>query len=120
MDAPPKSPRSRRKAPAAPESLPFEAALARLEEIVAKLESGDLGLDESLALFEEGVRLSRTCQGKLADVERKVELVLREPDGTIRTAPLDAPPVDDDEADEDGDDDDDDDDDGDEGGRAPF
>lgn len=118
MEPSSKTPRSRRKAPAAPESLPFEAALARLEEIVAKLESGEMGLDESLALFEEGVRLSRTCQGKLADVERKVELVLREPDGTIRTAPLDAPPADDDDpSDDDGDDDDED---GDEDGRAPF
>jgi exodeoxyribonuclease VII small subunit len=82
----------RRKGDDTPPPLPFEQALGRLEQIVGQLETGELGLDESLALFEEGVGLSRLCQGKLAEVERKVELVLRDSKG-IRTVPV-APPED--------------------------
>jgi len=69
-------------------SVPFEKALERLEEIVEKLESEEIGLDASLALFEEGIGLSRVCQQKLTEVERRVEIVLKESRGEYRTAPL--------------------------------
>ncbi len=55
----------------------FEEALKRLEEIVQKLEGGDLSLDESLSLFEEGINLSRFCTKKLAQAEKKVEKLLK-------------------------------------------
>jgi len=67
----------------------FEKALERLEEIVEKMETGDLGLDESLALFEEGIRLARTCESRLSDVEKKVEELLEEDRGHLQTVPLD-------------------------------
>ncbi len=54
------------------ENLSFEAALARLEETVRLLESGNVPLDDSLALFEEGIALVRLCNGKLDNAEQKV------------------------------------------------
>ena len=54
----------------------FEKNLNRLEEIVHKMEDGELPLEESLKLFEEGVRLSRECNQKLADAEQKVKILL--------------------------------------------
>ncbi len=51
----------------------FEKKLNRLEEIVGKMERGDLGLEESLKIFEEGVKLSRQCQTQLAEAELKVK-----------------------------------------------
>lgn len=54
----------------------FEKKLGRLEEIVTKMEKGDLALEESLALFEEGVKLSRECHQKLNDAESKVKLLV--------------------------------------------
>lgn len=61
----------------------FEAALARLEDIVAKLEAGDVALEEAMTLYEEGVRLSAFCQAKLAAAEKKMDEIL-ELDGTLR------------------------------------
>lgn len=54
------------------EELPFEKALARLEEIVQRLEEGDLPLQEALALYEQGVALSRRCQDILDEAELRV------------------------------------------------
>jgi exodeoxyribonuclease VII small subunit len=54
----------------------FEKNLQRLEEIVQKMEKGDLPLDESLKLFEEGIRLSRTCQKELAEAEAHVQKLI--------------------------------------------
>jgi exodeoxyribonuclease VII small subunit len=54
----------------------FEKKLKSLEEIVEKMESGELSLDKSLSLFEEGVRLSKECSTQLADAEQKVKLLL--------------------------------------------
>lgn len=51
----------------------FEKKLGRLEEIVQKMEKGDLALDESLKLFEEGVKLSRDCQARLSEAEAQVK-----------------------------------------------
>lgn len=55
---------------------PFETKLNRLEEIVKSMESGQLGLEESLKLFEEGVKISRDCQNELDAAEQKVELLI--------------------------------------------
>jgi exodeoxyribonuclease VII small subunit len=59
-----------------PETLSFEAALQRLEEIVQRLENGEIMLDESLGLFEEGIKLTRYCGGKLDAAEGKLEILL--------------------------------------------
>ncbi len=55
----------------------FEAQLKRLGEVVEKLEDGELGLEESLALFEEGVRLSRGAQQRLDTAEKRLEELIR-------------------------------------------
>jgi exodeoxyribonuclease VII small subunit len=54
----------------------FEKKLIRLEEIVGKMEGGELSLDESLKLFEEGVKLSRECNTQLVQAEQKVKVLL--------------------------------------------
>ena len=64
----------------------FESALKALEEIVSQLEGGDLTLDRALQLFEEGVKLSRFCHEKLEEAERKVEVLTRAADGTMKEA----------------------------------
>ena len=65
------------------EIMDFEKRLVRLEEIVHKMEKGELGLEESLKLFEEGVRMTRECQGQLAEAEAKVKkLIAFEENGT--------------------------------------
>lgn len=64
----------------------FEKNLKRLEEIVQKLEDGELALEESLKLFEEGVQISRACNQKLTDAEKRVKLLLGvNPDGSEAT-----------------------------------
>ena len=62
----------------------FEQALARLETIVTELERGELPLDESLKIFEEGIKLSKTCLKVLDDAERKVEILVQDKDGKTR------------------------------------
>ncbi len=62
----------------------FEDALARLETIVTELERGELPLDESLKIFEEGIKLSKSCLKILDDAERKVEILVQEKDGKKR------------------------------------
>ncbi len=54
----------------------FEKKLGRLEEIVGKMETGELSLEDSLKLFEEGVKLSRDCNVQLSEAEQKVKLLL--------------------------------------------
>jgi exodeoxyribonuclease VII small subunit len=66
----------------------FESSLEELEQIVRQLEGGDLPLDRSLELFEQGVRLSRECQKRLDEAERKVEILLRGDDGAYRPTPF--------------------------------
>ena len=61
----------------------FESSLKELEQIVEQLEGGDLPLEHSLELFEQGVKLSRNCQKRLDDAERKVELLLKNNDGAF-------------------------------------
>ncbi|HEX7175262.1 MAG TPA: exodeoxyribonuclease VII small subunit [Pyrinomonadaceae bacterium] len=59
----------------------FEGQLASLERIVRELERGDLPLERSLELFEQGVRLSRECQERLNEAERRIEVLLRDDAG---------------------------------------
>lgn len=66
----------------------FESALEELEQLVERLESGDLPLDEALADFERGVKLTRECQQKLASAEQKVK-VLMEQNGKVQELPFD-------------------------------
>jgi len=66
----------------------FEASLKRLEEIVAELESGELGLEQSLKLFEEGVKLARICNARLEEAERKVEVLLKDKAGKMTAMPF--------------------------------
>jgi len=66
----------------------FEAALSRLEEIVSELESGELGLEQSLKLFEEGVKLARICNARLEEAERKVEVLVKDKNGKMTAKPF--------------------------------
>jgi exodeoxyribonuclease VII small subunit len=59
----------------------FEASLESLEEIVQQLEGGDLPLEKSLELFEQGIKLSRQCQERLSQAERRIEILLRDNQG---------------------------------------
>ena len=59
----------------------FEASLEGLEEIVQQLEGGDLPLEKSLELFEQGIKLSRQCQERLSQAERRIEVLLRDNQG---------------------------------------
>lgn len=72
------------------ESLSFEAALERLEAIVDQLEQGDLELEQALASFERGVKLTRLCAGQLEDAERRIETLVRE-GGKWTARPFDEP-----------------------------
>ncbi len=67
----------------------FEDALNKLEKIVSELEEGNLPLEESLKLFEEGIRLSRFCNQKLDEAEKKVEILSRGKDGILKARPFD-------------------------------
>ncbi|TMA82666.1 MAG: exodeoxyribonuclease VII small subunit [Deltaproteobacteria bacterium] len=68
----------------------FEDALRDLEETVQRLESGELSLEDALAAFERGVGLVRVLNEKLAEVEQRVEVLMRDSQGRLRTRPLDA------------------------------
>ena len=59
----------------------FEASLEALEQIVNQLEGGDLPLEKSLELFEQGIKLSRQCQERLSQAERRIEVLLRDNQG---------------------------------------
>ena len=62
----------------AKKSYPFEASIEKLEKLVEKMEDGDLTLEESLKVFEEGVKLTRECQQALVDAEQKVRVLMEE------------------------------------------
>ncbi len=68
----------------------FETALKSLEDIVSQLEAGDLALDRALELFEEGVKISRFCNTKLEEAERKVETLIKAADGSMKEVPFSA------------------------------
>jgi len=62
----------------------FEAALAELEEVVEQLESGEMALEDSLAAFEKGVGLVKFCNQKLNEVEKRVELLVKDKEGKLQ------------------------------------
>ena len=66
----------------------FESALKSLDEIVGQLEAGDLTLDRSLELFEEGIRVSRFCSAQLDAAERKVEILMKSAEGVMKEEPF--------------------------------
>jgi exodeoxyribonuclease VII small subunit len=66
----------------------FEEALQELENIVQRLEDGNLSLDESLALFEEGIKLSRLCAQRLDEAEKKIELLMKDENGSVSRQPF--------------------------------
>jgi exodeoxyribonuclease VII small subunit len=68
----------------------FETSLEELERIVRELERGDLPLEKSLELFEQGVKLSRACQERLNEAERRIEILTRDNQGRPTVRPLDA------------------------------
>jgi exodeoxyribonuclease VII small subunit len=69
-------------------AMSFETAMAALEDIVAKLESGEASLEDSIALYERGAKLKTHCESKLRDAELRVEKIVQGEDGP-RTVPLD-------------------------------
>ena len=71
-----------------PDELPFEAAIARLEVIVKTMEGDAVSLDESLALYEEGIALTRRLTRELDEAEQRVMILQRTPDGEIKPAPF--------------------------------
>jgi exodeoxyribonuclease VII small subunit len=67
----------------------FKSRMLRLEKIVQRLESEDVDLEEALAAFEEGMKISQACAKSLTEAERKVEMLLRQASGEITTEPFD-------------------------------
>ncbi len=73
-----------------PATLGFEPALAELETLVQKMEQGEMGLDEMVKAFERGQKLVQHCSTKLNEVERRIELLVKGPDGQATTKPFNA------------------------------
>lgn len=78
----------------------FEEALQELEKVVERLESGDLSLEDSLAAFEEGVRLVKYCNQKLTEVEKRIELLVQDKEGKLQLKLLEEAGGEDQEAEE--------------------
>ena len=70
-------------------SLPFEEALQKLEAIVETMEAGDLPLESLIARYEEGTRLAKICQEKLAEAELKIQQLEKDAAGDLKLKPLD-------------------------------
>jgi exodeoxyribonuclease VII small subunit len=68
--------------------LTFEACLSRLEQIVGALEAGNLPLEESLKVFEEGIALARHCSRYLDEAERRIEMLVKDDAGATTTRPF--------------------------------
>ncbi len=66
----------------------FEESLKRLEDIVARMEKGELPLDESVKLFEEGIKLTRALSKQLEEAEKRVEILFRDQSGGTKIAPF--------------------------------
>lgn len=71
-----------------PKKTGFEASIAKLEEAVEQLESGDLSLEEALKVFGTGVKEAQRCRKSLEDVELKVERLLKQTDGSLSREPF--------------------------------
>ncbi len=72
------------------EEIKFEKALERLEKIVEELESGNLPLDEALKKYEEGVKLSRLCSDRLSQAEKKIEVLTKTLNGSLKREPFES------------------------------
>ncbi len=72
----------------AKEKQSFEVAAGELEEIVNKLEKGELTLDESIVLFQRGIELSRYCSKRLDEVEKKITMLIEEENGEVKEVPF--------------------------------
>lgn len=70
------------------ESLSFEQALTKLEQIVNNLESGKDGLEESIKSYEQGIALKKHCETKLREAQEKIEKITVSPDGNVSTEPF--------------------------------
>ena len=70
------------------ETMTFEEAVARLEQLVRSMEEGKLSLDDSLAAFEEGIALVRFCNGRLDTAEQRVRILMTGADGEVTDAPF--------------------------------
>jgi len=68
----------------------FEASLAELEVIVGRLEDGDMPLEESLELFEMGIKLSRDCRTRLTNAERRIEILMQDSDGELTAVEIES------------------------------
>lgn len=71
-------------------NIKFETALENLEQVVEQLESGELSLEDALAAFEKGVGLVRYCNQKLSEVEKKIELLVKDKDGKLQLKTFEA------------------------------
>jgi len=72
----------------AQEDIKFEKALERLEKIVEELEAGGITLEDALKKYEEGVRLSRACSEKLSQAEKKIQILTKTLDGSLKREPF--------------------------------
>jgi exodeoxyribonuclease VII small subunit len=84
----PRAPATKAAPPAPAGAFDFEQAMAELEAVVARLEQGEVPLEEALKAFERGVTLTRACQEALAAAEQKVEVLLARPDGSRVAVPF--------------------------------
>jgi len=66
----------------------FETALEELEQVVEQLESGELSLEDALTAFEKGVRLVKICNQKLNEVEKKIEVLVKDKEGKLQLKPF--------------------------------
>lgn len=71
-----------------PQEISFEAALEQLQEQVRTLEAGELPLQESIAAFETGMQLATLCEKRLAEAKGKVEILLKQSDGSVTSEPF--------------------------------
>ncbi|MDD2708780.1 MAG: exodeoxyribonuclease VII small subunit [Verrucomicrobiae bacterium] len=76
------------KAPKENKEIRFEDAMERLEKLVQEMETGDLPLEEILAKYEEGNRLVKYCAGRLNEAEKRIEILMKEKDGSLSTTPF--------------------------------
>ncbi|MDH5543168.1 MAG: exodeoxyribonuclease VII small subunit [Nitrospinota bacterium] len=67
------------------ETVKFEKALQKLEEIVSQLEGGELELEKSLKMFEEGIQMAQVCQSQLSGAEKKIEKLIKDQKGNLST-----------------------------------
>ena len=66
----------------------FEQAMKQLEKIVQDLESGDMPLEKSIKTFEEGIQLSKFCSKKLDETEKRITILMQNPDGKVSETPF--------------------------------